>query len=137
LLQLVDDLKGKLLTSDFNLQKLARLQGVPVININDLATALKPVVVPGESLRVKLLRAGQEPGQAVGFLGDGTMVVVENSSRSIGREVTIEVTSATQTSAGKMVFGRLRRFRQDPGRPEGGKSGGEPAEAPDAAGVDT
>lgn len=124
LLKLAEELGAKLLTSDFNLQKRAGLHGVPVININDLATALKPVVVPGESLRVRLLREGDDAGQAVGFLEDGTMVVVENASRKIGQEVTIEVTSATQTSAGKMVFGRLkrsgpRRGRRDRRRPSG------------------
>ncbi|MBI4584169.1 MAG: PIN/TRAM domain-containing protein [Planctomycetes bacterium] len=121
LLAVVDELKGKLLTSDFNLQKRASLQGIPVINLNDLATALKPVFVPGEHVRVKLLREGDEPEQAIGFLDDGTMVVVERSSRKVGQEVSVEVTSATQTSAGKMIFGRLAHsFRQRPRR-EGGR----------------
>lgn len=109
LLDLVAAVDGKLVTTDYNLQKRARLQGITVINLNDLAAALKPAVVPGEVLQVKLLRPGEDPGQAVGFLGDGTMVVVENSSRRIGQEVTVEVTSAIQTSAGKMLFGRTRR----------------------------
>jgi uncharacterized protein YacL len=124
-------------TTDFNLQKRARLQGITVLNLNDLAAALKPAIVPGEVLRVKLLRQGEDAGQGVGFLSDGTMVVVENSSRRIGQEVSIDVTSAIQTSAGKMIFGRLRRpagdgregqrggpredLREDPGE-RGGRS---------------
>ena len=86
-----------------------------VININDLATALKPVVVPGEWMTVRLLREGDDKGQAVGFLRDGTMVVVEGARAKIGQEVQIEVTSALQTSAGKMVFGKLRRSPKDSG----------------------
>ncbi len=109
LLALAEELGAKLVTNDFNLQKRARLQGVSVINLNDLAAALKTVAVPGEEIRVRLLREGEESGQAVGFLADGTMVVVENADRKIGAEVTISVTSSTQTSAGKMIFGRLRR----------------------------
>lgn len=110
LLVVAEELRGKLLTTDYNLQKRADLQGISVINVNDLATALKPVVVPGENLRLKLLREGDGAGQAVGFLDDGTMVVVENSSRQVGREVTVEVTSSTQTNAGKMIFGRLKKI---------------------------
>ncbi len=109
LVELTNELRGKLLTTDFNLQKRAEVQGIPVINLHDLATALKPMVVAGESIRVELIREGDDDGQAVGFLTDGTMVVVENSSRQIGKEVNVEVTSATQTPVGKMVFGRLAR----------------------------
>ena len=100
--------EGKLVTTDHNLTKRARLQDVPVLNVNELATALKPVLVPGEVLRVQLLRAGEEPGQAVGFLRDGTMVVVEDALDKVGQEISLEVTSAIQTSAGRMVFGKLR-----------------------------
>ncbi len=100
---------GRLLTTDFNLQKRARLQGVAVINLNELAAAFKPAVVRGEFLRVRLLRPGDEPGQAVGFMNDGTMVVVENATRRVGDEVGVEVTGATQTSAGKLIFARLQR----------------------------
>lgn len=109
LVELTRELRGKLLTTDFNLQKRAEVQGIPVINLHDIATALKPVVVAGEALTVELLRHGDDEGQAVGFLDDGTMVVVENASRQIGREVKVEVTSSTQTPVGKMVFGRLAR----------------------------
>jgi len=112
LLRLAAAHEGKIVTTDHNLTKRARLQGVPVLNINDLATALKPVLVPGEVLRVTLLRAGDDPGQAVGFLRDGTMVVVEQASDRIAQEVSVEVTSAIQTSAGKMVFGKLRRGKR-------------------------
>jgi uncharacterized protein YacL len=112
LISLAGAIGGKIVTTDYNLQKSAKLQGVPVLNINDLATALKPAFVPGENMRVKLLREGDDRGQAVGFLRDGTMVVVENARNRIGDEVSIEVTSSLQTNAGKMVFGKLRK----PGR---------------------
>jgi len=125
LLDVVGEAGGRLVTTDYNLQKRARLSGIPVLNLNDLAAALKPAIVLGEVLRVKLLRQGDAAGQAVGFLSDGTMVVVENASRRIGQEVTVEVTSAIQTNAGKMVFGRTRR------PPEGRRDhGGRPAGPP-------
>lgn len=97
---------GRLVTNDFNLNKVASLRGVDVININELANALKTVTLPGESLQVKVIRQGEEPSQGVGYLDDGTMVVVENGSNRIGQTVTIVVTSALQTSAGRMVFGK-------------------------------
>jgi uncharacterized protein YacL len=109
LISLAAVLGGKIVTTDFNLQKNARLQGIPLLNINDLATALKPQFVPGECLTVRILREGDDAGQGVGFLRDGTMVVVENARSRIGQEVAVEVTSSLQTSAGKMVFGKLRR----------------------------
>jgi uncharacterized protein YacL len=109
LISLATELDGKIITTDYNLQKNARLQGVAVLNINDLATALKPEFVPGEGMTVRLLREGDEKGQAVGFLKDGTMVVVEGARHRIGQDVQIEVTSSLQTSAGKMVFGKVRR----------------------------
>lgn len=120
LISLALEMGGKVVTTDFNLQKNARLQGVQVININDLATSLKPAFVPGESMTVRLLREGEDKGQAVGFLRDGTMVVVENARGRIGQEVAVEVTSSLQTNAGKMVFGKLRRRET-----AGGVSGGE------------
>ena len=112
LIGLAAELGGKILSTDYNLQKNARLQGVAFLNINDLATALKPSFVPGEFMDVQLLRDGDDEGQAVGFLNDGTMVVVENARERIGQQVPIEVTSALQTNAGKMVFGKLRRQRK-------------------------
>lgn len=109
LIAVAAQLGGKIVTTDFNLQKSARVQNVPVLNVNDLATALKPVFVPGEVMTVRLLKEGEDRGQAVGYLRDGTMVVVENARQKIGEEVLVEVTSALQTNAGKMIFGRLRR----------------------------
>ena len=112
LIALAAELGGKILSTDYNLQKNAKLQGVAFLNINDLATALKPSFVPGEFMDVQLLRDGDDEGQAVGFLNDGTMVVVENARERIGQQVPVEVTSALQTNAGKMVFGKLRRQRK-------------------------
>lgn len=109
LLRLAITHEGKLVTTDHNLTKRARVQGVPVVNINDLAAAMKPAFVPGQVLRVRLQRPGDDPGQAVGFLNDGTMVVVEEAFDNIGHEVSIKVTSALQTSAGKMIFGKLAK----------------------------
>ena len=98
---------GRLVTTDYNLNKIARLRGTEVININDLANALKPVFLPGEGLKLKIVKPGEEPGQGVGYLDDGTMVVVEQSRERIGRTVDILVTSALQTSAGRLVFAKL------------------------------
>ncbi|MCE5187116.1 MAG: TRAM domain-containing protein [Planctomycetaceae bacterium] len=97
---------GRLVTNDFNLNKVASLRGVDVININDLANALKTVTLPGESMSVKILRVGEDPRQGVGYLEDGTMVVVEGGNDRIGQTIPIIVTSALQTSAGRMVFGK-------------------------------
>ncbi len=96
------------MTTDFNLNKIAELQGVRVLNINELANALKPVVLPGESLKVSLIREGKESGHGVGYLDDGTMVVVENGKKYIGAEVGVTVTSILQTPAGKMIFATLK-----------------------------
>ncbi|HDR06063.1 MAG TPA: TRAM domain-containing protein [Candidatus Coatesbacteria bacterium] len=98
---------AKILTNDFNLNKVAELQGVTVLNINELANALKPVFLSGERMTVKLVKEGTEPGQAVGYLDDGTMVVVDRGRENIGREVEVTVTSHLQTSAGRMIFARL------------------------------
>ncbi len=104
---LAKHLKGKVVTNDYNLNKIARLQGVEVINLNDLANAVKPVVLPGESLMVKLIKRGEEPGQGVGYLDDGTMIVIEQAAQRVGELVRLTVTSVLQTSAGRMIFGRL------------------------------
>jgi uncharacterized protein YacL len=96
----------KIITNDFNLNKVAALQGVPVLNINELANAMKPVVLPGESIRVFILKEGKEKDQGVAYLDDGTMVVVDNSRRMIGQTVDVTVTSVLQTTVGKMIFGR-------------------------------
>ena len=107
LMRLAKDLNGRVMTTDFNLNKVAQLRGVDVININDLANAMKPVVMPGERMRVRLLKAGAEPGQGVGYLDDGTMVVVEQGRNHLNEEVEFTVTNTVQKSAGKMIFGRM------------------------------
>jgi len=107
LVALARHLEGRIITNDYNLNKIARLRGVQVININDLANALKPVVLPGETMTVKVIKPGEEAGQGVGYLEDGTMVVVDQGKDHIGRELTITVTSVLQTSAGRMIFGKL------------------------------
>jgi uncharacterized protein YacL len=107
LVALGEHLNGRVMTNDYNLNKVAQLRGVEVININDLANALKPVVLPGEGLRVKIIKPGEEPGQGVGYLDDGTMVVAEQGRDHVGQEVMITVTSVIQTSAGRMIFGKL------------------------------
>ena len=106
LVALGQHLDGRVVTTDYNLNKIAQLRGVDVININDLANALKPVVLPGEKLAVKIIRAGEEAGQGVGFLEDGTMIVAERGREHIGQQIEIVTTSVLQTSAGKMIFGR-------------------------------
>src|ERR1035438_2636669 len=98
---------SKIVTTDFNLNKVARVQGISVLNINELANAMKPAVLPGESMRVLILREGKESTQGVAYLDDGTMVVVDGARRMINRTVDILVTSVHQTPAGKMIFGRL------------------------------
>lgn len=109
LVTLAKHLEGKLVTNDYNLNKVARLHDVKVINVNDLANALKPQFLPGDELQVHVLRTGEEPGQGVGYLEDGTMVVVEDGKPYIGQTIAISVTSVLQTSAGRMVFGRFDR----------------------------
>jgi uncharacterized protein YacL len=99
-------LQGKIVTNDYNLNKVARLHGVGVINLNDVANALKPVVLPGENLEVRIVKNGEEAGQGVGYLDDGTMIVVEGGRDHINQHVRIAVTSVLQTSAGRMIFGR-------------------------------
>jgi uncharacterized protein YacL len=104
---------SKIVTNDFNLNKVARVQNIPVLNINELANALKPAVLPGESMRVLILREGKESTQGVAYLDDGTMVVVDGARRHINRNIDIVVTSVHQTPAGKMIFGRLTEDRTD------------------------
>lgn len=108
LIELAQKLKGKIVTNDFNLNKVAELNGVPVLNINELTNALKPVVLPGELMNVHILREGKEPNQGVAYLDDGTMVVVDNARKSIGNHVEVTVTSVLQTTAGRMIFTQLR-----------------------------
>ena len=106
LIELARQLDAKIVTNDVNLNKVAKLRGISVLNINELANALRPVVLPGESMRVFILKEGKEKDQGVGYLDDGTMVVVDNSRRMIGQNVDITVTSVLQTTVGKMIFGR-------------------------------
>lgn len=108
LIELGKQMNGKVLTNDFNLNKVAGIQGVEVLNINDLCNALKPVVLPGETIRVFVLKEGKESGQGVAYLDDGTMVVVDHARTSIGKTVDVIVTSVLQTSAGRMIFTRLK-----------------------------
>ena len=107
LVSLARHLDARIMTNDYNLNKVAQLRGVDVININDLANALKPIVLPGETLQVKIIKPGEEAGQGVGYLDDGTMVVAEQGREHIGSDVVIMVTSVLQTSAGRMIFGRM------------------------------
>ena len=106
LLILARHLEGKVVTGDFNLNKVAKLQNVPVINLNEIANSLKPVFLPGETIKLKVVKAGEGPGQGVGYLDDGTMIVIEDGRPHIGKEIEIAVTSMLQTSAGRMVFGK-------------------------------
>ena len=109
LVKLAKLLVGKILTVDFNLNRVATIQGIKVLNINELANALKPVVFPGETIRVKLIKEGKEHNQAVAYLEDGTMIVVEEGRKLIGQDVTVVVTSVLQTQAGRMIFTKLSR----------------------------
>jgi len=106
LVRLAQEINGTLLTNDYNLNKVASLQQVPVLNINDLARSLRPSYLPGDSLDLKILKQGKEPAQGVGYLSDGTMVVVEEGSDHIGDELAVVVTGALQTSAGRMIFAK-------------------------------
>ncbi len=112
LIELAKATGAKIVTNDFNLNKLAQVQGLEVLNINELANALKPVVLPGEAMRVFILKEGKEYNQGVAYLDDGTMVVVDNARRLISKTVDITVTSVLQTTAGKMIFGRYDERQQ-------------------------
>ena len=111
---LARELGARVLTNDVNLAKVAQVRGVDVINVNELATAMRPIVLPGERLQVKLLKVGEEPSQGVGFLDDGTMVVVEQGRALVGQDVEFIVTNMLQTSTGRMIFGRLNGAAPDP-----------------------
>lgn len=121
LVALARKLNGSIITNDFNLNKVAALQGVTVLNVNELANALKPVVLPGEEMRVTIIREGKEATQGVAYLDDGTMIVVEDGRRSIGETVDVVVTSVLQTVAGKMIFARLGEAGEGE---ENGREGG-------------
>ncbi|MGB4438465.1 MAG: PIN domain-containing protein [Sedimentibacter sp.] len=108
LLKLAKELGGKVLTNDFNLNKVAEFQGVEVLNINELANAIKPIVLPGEEMTVMIVKDGKESGQGLAYLDDGTMIVVEGGKKCIGDSVVVTVTSVLQTAAGRMIFAKLK-----------------------------
>ena len=108
LVQLAKVMKAKVVTNDFNLNKVAEFHGVSVLNINELSNSLKPVVLPGEEMHVSLIKEGKDPEQAIGYLDDGTMIVVEDGRSKLGRDVDVLVTSVLQTTAGRMIFGKLK-----------------------------
>ena len=109
LVMLGKKLRCPIVTNDYNLNRVAELQGVTVLNINELANAVKTVLLPGESMKVRIIQEGKELGQGVGYLDDGTMVVVENGRRYINRTIEVVVTKVLQTSAGRMIFARLEQ----------------------------
>ncbi len=113
LIELGKQLEAVIVTNDFNLNKVSQLRGVSVLNINELANALKPVVLPGEAMKVFILKEGKEYNQGVAYLDDGTMVVVDNARKLIGKNAEVAVTSVLQTTAGKMIFGKLWEERGD------------------------
>ena len=134
LIELARTLQGKIVTNDFNLNKVAQLRGVEVLNINELANALKPVVLPGEFMKVFILKEGKEYNQGVAYLDDGTMVVVDNARRMISKNIDVVVTSVLQTTAGKMIFGRyIERSRRR--RASGVDAGRARRRRPSAAGA--
>jgi len=108
LIELAKELHGMIVTNDSNLNKVAELQGIQVLNINELANSIKPVVLPGEEINVKILKEGKEAGQGVAYLDDGTMIVVDNGKRHMGKTIDVVVTSVLQTPAGRMIFARLK-----------------------------
>ncbi len=109
LLKLAQDINGKVLTNDFNLNKVAKLQKIEVLNVNDLANAIKQVVLPNEEMTVQIMKEGKEADQGLAYLGDGTMIVVEGGKKQIGNTVNIIVTTVLQTSAGRMIFAKIKK----------------------------
>jgi uncharacterized protein YacL len=112
LVRLAKDINGKVVTNDFNLNKVCELHGVPVLNINELANSVKPVVLPGEELKVHVIKDGKEQGQGVGYLDDGTMIVVDGGRRYIGQTIAVLVTSVLQTAAGRMIFAKPKSMER-------------------------
>ena len=107
LVRLAKEMSGKVVTNDYNLNKVAELQGVPVLNINELANAVKPVVLPGEEMVANVIKEGKESGQGVAYLDDGTMIVIDGGKKFVGETVHVMVTSVLQTAAGRMIFAKL------------------------------
>ena len=120
---------GRLATTDYNLSKVAQVRAVDVVNINDLASSLKVIALPGEAMEVKIIKPGEEADQGIGYLADGTMVVVEGARNKIGQDLLISITSSLQTSAGKMIFGKFEGYAQDSGRNHRRTSSRKPVEA--------
>ena len=110
---LAKKMNGKIFTNDFNLNKVAELQGIKILNVNELANALKPVALPGEFMTVKIIREGKEPGQGVAYLDDGTMIIVDNAQKHLGVTVEVLVTSVLQTTAGRMIFSEMKGVASD------------------------
>jgi uncharacterized protein YacL len=133
LIELAKELTAKIVTNDFNLNKVSQLRGVEVLNINELANALKPVVLPGETMKVFILKEGKEYNQGVAYLDDGTMVVVDNARRMIGKTIATQVTSVLQTTAGKMIFGRFPEEAEAGAGPPPPKQDRRPYEKPPVA----
>ena len=121
LLQLAKNMNAKIVTNDHNLKKVAKIQEVPVLNINELATSLKPVLLPGEDLSINILKAGENPNQGVAYLEDGTMVIVEGGKRYIGKEIEVTVTSVLQTTTGKMIFTEVKKEENERKRKNRGR----------------
>ena len=113
IIRLAKDIKAKVITNDYNLNKIAQLEGITVLNINDLSNALKAVILPGEEISTQIIKAGKEPEQGVAYLDDGTMIVIEDGNRYVGRKVNVLVTSILQTPAGRMIFGKIKRMIND------------------------
>lgn len=126
--------QARVMTNDYNLNKIATLRGVDVINLNDLAKAMRPVVLPGEQMTVRIVKAGENPTQGVGYLDDGTMVVVENARQCVNKEVAITVTSTLQTSAGRMIFGRNETVIEDERASKASQRSGVNLPAPESTG---
>jgi uncharacterized protein YacL len=112
LLKMAEELKAKIITNDFNLRKVANVQGVPILSVNELADALKAVVLPGEEMTVQIVKEGKESGQGIAYLDDGTMIVVEGARKRVGCDEDVLVTSVLQTSAGRMIFTKLKNQPQ-------------------------
>jgi uncharacterized protein YacL len=108
LVRVAQEMGGAIVTNDYNLNRVAELQGVQVLNINELANAVKPVVLPGEEMKVTIVKEGKEPGQGVAYLDDGTMIVVEGGRNEQNKPLTVVVTSVLQTAAGRMIFARIK-----------------------------
>lgn len=132
LVALAKDLGAKVITNDYNLNKIAEIQGVKILNINDLSNSIKPIFLPGERINVKIMKEGKEKDQGVAYLTDGTMIVVDNSRRMMGKRIDVTVTNVLQTDAGRMIFARFEnRHEQQRGHGNGGRDRKE-VQRPDA-----